>query len=54
MKYVGSVPDVTAANDEPKGDPELPAITCFQLVPPADVVTGVNLLVPDVLSPICP
>ena len=34
MKYVESVPDVTAI------DPSPPQATCFQLVPPANVVTG--------------
>jgi len=32
----------------------VPPETCFQLVPPANVVTGVNLLVDDVLFPISP
>ena len=32
---------------------KVPSETCFQLVPPANVVTGMDLLI-IVLSPICP
>jgi hypothetical protein len=42
------VPSVLIANICP-----YPLVTCFQLVPPANVVTGVFLWV-VVLSPICP